>query len=248
MYEIYVCDTETTGIDLINCDIIELSLIRFKTNEQKTWHLKPLNFDAIEDAALRINGHKREDLEWKTAYGRETYKDPSEVIVEIENWIMTDNVPSENRIFVAHNVAFDFPRLNRLWQKCNEEDSFPFGRRSVDTMALSFFLDWCKENMAEGYSLKNLVKKYKLHNEKAHTAEADTKVTAEVFKAQIAEFKETISGGDKNLIEENKSLKLENEKMKSFFKNLAEGALDNNASSLISDELYKYITSLNFHV
>lgn len=207
-YEIYLNDTETTGFDLINCDIIELSLLRFKNDEQKTWYLKPLNFDAIEEGALRINGHKLEDITWKTAAGRAKYREPSEVIVEIENWIMEDNCPTENRVFTAFNVPFDLPRLQRLWQKCNSSDSFIFGRRSVDVMSLEFFMDLCKEDMAEGYALKNLVKKYGLKNEKAHDAAADTKVTSEIFKEQIKYFKSTFAGGDKDLISENKKMKL----------------------------------------
>lgn len=222
MYTVYVCDTETTGIDLINCDIIELSLIRFNTGEQKTWHLKPLNPDAIEPDALRVNGHKLEDLLWKTAYGRETYKEPSEVIIDIENWIMNDDMPSEKRIFVAHNVEFDLPRIRRLWDKCSQTDAFPFGRRSVDTMSISFYNDWVQNTLQKGYSLKNLCKKFKVKLENHHTAAADTAATAEVFRHLIDESKNILTNGNKNLISENLN-------MKNFIEDLKKDSSDINS-------------------
>jgi DNA polymerase III alpha subunit (gram-positive type) len=191
-YVLYVCDTETTGLDSVKNDVIELSLCRLSDNVQKTWHIKPTNFNNIEADALRINGHKKEDITHQTKYGRETYKDASNVIIEIENWLFEDNMPVSNRIIVGQNAAFDKEMLIQLWTKCNSKDTFPFGRRILDTMQIEFFLDWCKDSLAEGYSLNNLVKKYGIKNEKAHTAAADVKATKEVFEKQVEYFKKVL--------------------------------------------------------
>lgn len=191
-YEIYVVDTETTGLDSHTHDVIELSILRLSTGEQRTWTLKPTNPDNISTIALRVNGHKMEDLKWETKIGREIYKDPSEILVEVENWLADDGMPSESRVLCGQNVGFDRDMLQQLWIKCNSKDSFPFGRRYVDTMQIEFFLDWCKGEMAEGYSLSNLVKKYGVKNEKAHTAAADVKATSEVFVKQVASFKDIL--------------------------------------------------------
>ena len=86
-YVIYVADVETTGLDSRIHDVIELSLNRLSDNVQKTWCLKPLNIPGIDPGALRVNGHKLEDLKHETKHGRETYLDPRKVIVEIENWM-----------------------------------------------------------------------------------------------------------------------------------------------------------------
>ena len=188
-YVLYVADVETTGLDSRINDVIEISLHRLSDDIQKTWQLKPLNFDTIEPVALRINGHKIEDLRHETKDGRDRYKNPSDVLVEIENWMMEDNTPAEKRILVGQNVNFDKDMFEQLWIKCNAKDTFPFGRRIMDTMIIEFFLDWCKEDMAEGYSLNNLTKKYGIKNEKSHTAEADVKATKEVFLKQVAFFK-----------------------------------------------------------
>lgn len=192
-YIIYVADVETTGLDIHNNDVIELSLIRLSDNIQQTWCIKPINIEHIQAGALRVNGHKLEDLLHQTKEGRDRYLDPQKVIIDIENWIMDDGVPAENRILCGQNIAFDKFMLENLWTKCNSKDSFPFGRRMMDTMMIEFFMDWCKGDMAEGYSLNNLVKKYGVKNDKAHTAAADTKATKEVFEQQVTMFKKILN-------------------------------------------------------
>ena len=87
-FVIYVVDTETTGFDDRLNDIIEISMYRLNDDSQKTWCLKPLNNDTITAGALRVNGHKLEDLKHETKLGRETYLSPDKVLVDIENWMM----------------------------------------------------------------------------------------------------------------------------------------------------------------
>jgi DNA polymerase III alpha subunit (gram-positive type) len=192
-YVIYIADVETTGLDSRLYDVIELSLHRLSDGVQKTWCLKPTNPDSIDPVSLRINGHKLEELRHETKVGRDRYLDPVKTIVEIENWISEDGVPAENRVLCGQNIAFDRDMLQQLWAKCQASDAFPWGRRSMDTMQIEFFLDWCKGSLAEGYSLANLVKKYGVKNEKAHTAEADVKATKEVFEKQVEFFKKLLN-------------------------------------------------------
>src|SRR5579885_2694787 len=192
-YAFYVADIETTGLDSRLNDVIEVSLYRMGAegeNAQRTWCLKPLNPDTIEAEALRINGHKLEDLLHKTKEGRERYLDPNKVLVEIENWLSDDLMPAEKRFLIGQNIAFDKERLEQLWIKCGAKDSFPFGRRLMDTMQIELFIDFCKGQFAEGYSLANLTKKYGVKNEKAHSATADVKATKEVFDRQVKYFNE----------------------------------------------------------
>jgi DNA polymerase III epsilon subunit-like protein len=160
---------------------------------QKTWKIKPFNESTIDSGALRVNGHKLEDLLHQTKFGRDNYKKASDVLVEVENWLLEDNVSSEFRLLVGQNINFDKSMLEQLWLKCDSKDTFPFGRRTMDTMMIEFFLDWCKNTIAEGYSLNNLTKKYGVKNEKAHTAEADVKATKEVFEKQIEYFKKVLA-------------------------------------------------------
>lgn len=191
-YVIYVVDVETTGLDDRINDVIELSLHRLTDDVQKTWCLTPFNPSHIDPDSLRINGHKREDILHQTKEGRDRYLDPNKVIIDVENWIMEDGVPTTQRVLAGQNVGFDRSFLEQHWIKGQSKDSFPFGRRFLDTMQIEFFLDLCKGTMSEGYSLNNLTKKYGLKNEKAHSAAADVKVTKEVLLKQIEFFTEKL--------------------------------------------------------
>jgi DNA polymerase III alpha subunit (gram-positive type) len=194
-YEFYVCDVETTGLDSRRNDVIELSLYRLseKNSEaaQKTWLIRPTSFDNVEVDALRINGHKLDQIK--------QYPEASKVIVEVENWLAEDGATTTQRALVGQNISFDKDMLEQLWIKCQSKDSFPFGRRYLDTMIVEVFIDYCHSKtvgtnkMAEGYSLSNLVKKYGVKNTKAHTAAADTLATKEVFEQQVQFFSQVLS-------------------------------------------------------
>ena len=148
-YSIYVLDTETTGLNNHIFDVIELSIYRLKDDAQKTWLIQPTNPNNFEPTALRINGHKIEDLRHETKQGRELYQDPHKVIVDIENWLMEDEVPAGHRLCVGQNVSFDIGHLEQLWLKCGSKDTYPFGRRYLDTMVIELFLDYCKGQFAD---------------------------------------------------------------------------------------------------
>jgi DNA polymerase III alpha subunit (gram-positive type) len=195
-YSFYITDLESTGLDCRIHDVLELSMYRLgdeSDNAQKTWCLKPFTPETCEPVALKINGHKFEDITHQTKEGRERYLDPNKVIIEIENWLTLDELPAEKRFLVGQNISFDKNFLEQLWIKCNSKDSFPFGRRMIDTMILELFFDYCGGEFAEGYSLKNLIKKYGVTNTKAHTAAADVVATKQVFEKQVDYFKKLLN-------------------------------------------------------
>ena len=192
-YSFIVVDTETTNLNLVDCGVIELSILKLSNGEQKTWCLKPFETDHIDAGALRINGHKLEDITHKTREGRERYLDPHKVIVEVENWLALDNCPAEKTCAIGQNVSFDKDRLEQLWIKCSSKDTFPFGRRYIDTMIIELFFDYAKGEFADSYSLKNIIKKYGVVNSKAHSAEADVVATKEVFLKQVEYFKKLLA-------------------------------------------------------
>lgn len=193
-FEFYVLDTETTGFDITgDHSPIEISIIRYSTNVQKTWLVKPINTETIDAKALKVNGHKLEDITHKTSYGKENYLEASKVIVDIENWIAEDLLSSEDRILVGQNIAFDKYALMHMWKVCNCTDSFPFGRKSLDTMQLELILDLSKGKYEESYSLNSLIKRYNVKNEKAHTAASDTLATKNLFEQQLKMYSKLTS-------------------------------------------------------
>ncbi len=192
-YELYCIDTETTGLNYIKNEPVEISIYRLSTNEQKTWCLKPINMDNIEQGALRVNGLKLEDLKGLTKEGRDKYLPADKVLVDIENWVNDDNLPTSQRLMVGQNVNFDKQMMLSLWEKCGAKDSFPFSDKySLDTMMIEFFLDYSQGSFAEGYNLKALTKKYNIKNERAHSAADDVKATVGVFLKQIDFFRDKL--------------------------------------------------------
>lgn len=185
-YDLYVADTETTGLDFEKNDIIELSLFRLSDDVQKTWLVKPFNFDTISPDAMRVNGHKIEDVTHQTKYGKDSYLEPSRVVVEVENWIMQQGYSRECVFLIGQNIQFDYNMMQKMWKKCGAEDSFPFGRRMLDTMQFEIFMDIAQETRRDSYSLGSIIKKYGIKNDKAHSAAADTKATKELFVKQLS--------------------------------------------------------------
>lgn len=192
-YIIYVADCETTGLDAHKNDIIEVSFYRTSDEQQKTWCMHPFDMENIDDVALKINGHKREDITLKTAEGKARYKIPADVLVEIENWVLEDGCTAEERVLCGQNIPFDREFFQSTWKKAGASETYPFGRRYVDTMMFEFYTDFARGEFSEGYSLKNLCKKYGVKNDAAHTAAADTLACKEVFFKQLVLMKELLA-------------------------------------------------------
>src|SRR5690606_7795873 len=124
-YVQYVCDVETTGRDPEKHDIIEVCFWRIGDPEAKTWRLTPLSPENIEDDALRINKHLREDILHQTEEGRVKYRHPSGVPPEIEMWMMEDGAAGEERVIIGQNPDFYYGFLLAHWKKMNAEDDSP---------------------------------------------------------------------------------------------------------------------------
>jgi DNA polymerase III alpha subunit (gram-positive type) len=198
-YVVYVTDTETTGLTLDH-EIIELSLLRIKidTNfvkfdvDQKTWLIKALNPTIIEDEALAVNGHKREDILHLSQYGKDNYLHPSDAIPQMELWILDDDASAMDRVFAGHNCSFDHDRMKKMWERQDSKETFPFdcnkGNRLLDTKQLALWVDLCCGRRRTRYDLSGLVKAFNIKKEKAHRADADTRMTAELIIKFLSEL------------------------------------------------------------
>lgn len=210
-YIIYICDTETTGQDPEKHDIIELSLWRvdskilsgkkIELDEQKTWYLTPLNPQSIEDQALYVNKHKREDILHQTQEGRELYKNPKNTIDDIETWIMDDDVSLDDRVFVGQNPEFDYSFLKEFWRKTGNKNSFPFSPYFLDTMQIARMIDLCMGKKRSRYNLGSLVKDFGVTKARAHRAADDTKMTKDLFIKQVSPLYDVIRESFKDLYE-----------------------------------------------
>jgi len=192
-YVIYVVDTETTGLSSEENEVIELSMSRLVpqddlsfVEEQKSWLLKAVNPRTISDEALAVNGHKREDILHLTKYGKENYMLPPAAIDQIEEWMLTDNVSSMDRIFAGQNPTFDIDMLKALWKRNGRTDEeFPFaverGNRVIDTKMIVTLFDMCTGKRRKYYGLGRLVKACGVKKDKAHRADADVRMTRDLL-------------------------------------------------------------------
>ncbi len=204
-FVLYVIDTETTGLDHTQHEIIEISLCRLQhlkngeyADEQKTWRVKATNPKAISDEALKVNGHKREDILGISKYGRETYKDPKEVIDEIEMWMMEDNVSSVDRIFVGQNPNFDLGMMTAMWTRQGKSlEDFPFscerGNRMLDTKMIVTLFDACTGKRRQHYGLGKLIKACGVKRDKAHSADGDVRMTRDLLLKCIGIIHEVVA-------------------------------------------------------
>ena len=190
----YVCDTETTGLIPDEHEVIELSLFRVflddhTKDEQKTWLLRALKPGTIQDEALLMNGHKREDILHLSKYGREAYIHPSQVLPEIENWIAEDDMSVHDRVLAGQNVAFDYNHMSALWKSQQAEDTFPFtvghNKLLVDTKLIAILIDLCVGKKRDKYNLGALVKAFGVKRGKAHRADEDTRMTKDLLMTQL---------------------------------------------------------------
>ncbi len=207
-YVVYVVDTETTGLDPINNEVIEVSMCRLfldvkDSNEEiKTWLLQAVKPETIEDAALKISGHKREDILNLSKFGKENYIHPKKVLPDIENWIMQDNMAVTDRVMVGQNVLFDYNMLNALWKRHDAYDTFPFqtgpNKFTLDTKDITVLIDLCTGKKRERYNLGSLVKSFGVKSRKAHRAEEDVIMTKDLLLTQLAPLKEVLVEAFKN--------------------------------------------------
>lgn len=210
-YVLYVMDTETTGLEEDN-DVVEISMSRFSMDnpderDQKTWYLKALNPLTIQDDALRINGHKREDILHFTKFGRETYKEPTEVVAEIERWVLEDDVSAVDRIAGGQNILFDIKMLKALWARVGATETFPFAveknNRIIDTKQFAIAIDLCTGRRRRFYNLSSLVKAFKVKKRKAHRAEDDVAMTVDLLVKMLEPLKPAISEAFKECYTDN---------------------------------------------
>ena len=199
-YSYYVCDTETTGLDPEKNDTIEICLWRLGDAQSRTWCLRPLNPETIEDKALKINKHKREDILGLTKDGKEKYLLPDDVLPQIEEWIMEDGASAEERVFIGQNPEFDYKFLYNLWKKTGHPEDFPFGYWrnenenigfTIDTIQIARFIDLLLGKKRKYYNLGGLVSAFGVKKAQAHRADGDVQMTKELFEKFAEAFKES---------------------------------------------------------
>lgn len=167
-------DTETTGLNIIKHEIIEIGCIIvsqdwkdgkpvFEVVDEFDIKVKPARIEDADPVALRINGYNEAD--WTFAY---TLKEAMQLVAE----------KTKDAIMVSHNVAFDFAYLEKAFLDTGVTNEMHYHK--LDT--ISFAYAKLQDQDIGKFSLRSLCEHFGIENKRAHTALADARAMFEIFK------------------------------------------------------------------
>lgn len=168
-------DVETTGFNVELQEIIEIGGVIVEQTDGKLGKIidefeikiKPENIERADAEALAINGYN--ETEWIFA---STLKSAMEQFSE----------KTKDCIFVAHNAAFDWSFIAKAFATTGVENKMFYAK--IDT--ISFALAKLYNNPAiTKFNLGFLCEHFGIQNSRAHTALADARATAELYKKLI---------------------------------------------------------------
>ncbi len=163
-------DIEATGLNVAKDRIIEINIYKVNPNgteESKTWLVNP-DYPIAEDAT-RVHGYTAGDLKDKPTF--------KQVAKEIERFLQNCDLAGYNAI------KYDIPMLVEEFLRA-DVDFDVANRRLIDVQ--NIFMKMEQRTLSAAY-------KFYLNKEleNAHSAEADTKATYEILKAQLDRYQDT---------------------------------------------------------
>lgn len=169
---ITVLDTETTGLDLLQHEVIEVGIVQARVDPTRIirtaqWQakVKPRYIERASPVALKINGYTNDA--WAKAIT------PSDAIAHIKSYIQT------SELLIGQNLIFDLRFINKLFLD-HDEDLIEYPDYH-DTKMMAEQL--VRNGKLKSSSLDFLCKHFKIKNYgRAHTALADANRTLEVYK------------------------------------------------------------------
>ncbi len=171
-------DIESTGLDVANDRIVEISVLKVLTNGDQEIKTRRVNPEIpISEEAQKIHGIKNEDVA-----NEPTFK---EIAKSLANWMSGCD-------FAGYNlIKFDIPMLAEEFLRAGVD--FDFRKRKIIDV----------QNIFHKMEQRTLSAAYKFYCNKeltlAHTAEADTIATFEILEAQLDRYKDTLENDIKSL-------------------------------------------------
>lgn len=108
----YILDTETTGLNIVNHEIVEISIIRCKDKVQLSKIIRAKwPYNASLDA-LKITHKTLADLNNGISH--------PEAIEATEQFFADDGGTPNHRVIIAHNSPFDRKFLFKMWERENK--------------------------------------------------------------------------------------------------------------------------------
>lgn len=165
-------DIETTGLDVIDHEIIEIGVVianpALEMIEEFEIKIKPEHLEYADPTAMKINHY--DEILWKDALSlKEAIK------------LLSDKV--KDCIMVGQNVAFDSSFLEHAFAKTHIKNQMHYHK--LDTISIA----WAKfhrDTEFEHFSLREMCLRFSIVNNRAHTALSDARATYELYKKLIA--------------------------------------------------------------
>jgi DNA polymerase III epsilon subunit family exonuclease len=161
-------DIETTGLDVIEHEIIQIGCVivapALEVVEKFELKIKPENIENADKVSLKIS-HYDED-QWQGAL---SLKDAMKIFSE----------KVKDCIMVGQNVAFDSGFIEHAFSKTKIKNVMHYHK--LDTISIA----WAKlhrEPDLEHFSLREMCVRFGIKNENAHTALSDAQATYELYK------------------------------------------------------------------
>lgn len=164
---ILIFDFETTGINPINDEILEIGAMRLEVVDGK--------FKVTDELEVILNTNN-EISETITKITGITMDMQSELgISQEEGFYLLDNLIDEDTILIAYNIQFDLGFLETFYRK-HFNPTFEIKNDCIDVMAIY------KDRHRFPHRLESAVLKYEVDSPNTHRALDDVKATYELIK------------------------------------------------------------------
>jgi DNA polymerase III epsilon subunit-like protein len=175
-------DTETTGLDLMQHEVIEVAMLQVDVDKNFNYgeiscyeaKIKPLYIKRASSVALKINGYTAG--KWRKAHP------VAEVLPTVKQWV------EESDYLVGQNLIFDYNFINQLFDRENiERPKYP---KYYDTKKMAEAL--VEQGTVKRTSLDYLCENFNIPTVgRAHTALTDVMRTFELYKKLSGTIKPT---------------------------------------------------------
>jgi DNA polymerase III epsilon subunit-like protein len=179
-------DTETTGLDPLVHEILEICILPLNSDLKPldgimpfNIFIRPENTNTIDAAALKVSGYSIEQV-------MQMGIDPLKAIDYFEEWFEKLKLPLNKKIVpLGHNYAFDKAFIQKWMGNVAYNHYFDYHCRDTASVAL-YLNDWADFHNEKPpfpkYKLSYLCSQLKVENTRAHTALSDCMATAECFR------------------------------------------------------------------
>lgn len=188
MIKLLWLDTETTGLNVERCDIVQIAgivIIDGKEQERFNLYCQPTNYESIEQEALNKNNLTIEKL--KTfPLPQETYNKFKAIL---DKYI--DRYNKDDKFYIAgHNVQFDLEFIQSFFEKMGDKFCMSYFKHfTVDLMHLITLLQASGCINLNSFKLGNIADYLTLEpNGDLHDAEADIDLTRRCYCKLAAKY------------------------------------------------------------